>query len=344
MGYSKFVKKVGAYSALAIGGYLISKSIRRARRTLTLNNKVVLITGGSRGLGIVLARKIAKEGGKVVICGRSDESLDEASRDLEKITSKYLALQCDITDKHQIKQLIQRINSEIGTVDVLINNAGIIQVAPMDLMDDEDYKSAMNVHTWGALNLINEVLPEMKRKKAGRIVNIISIGGIISYPHLLPYNVSKHALSGLSKGVAAEVNSRNIRVTSVYPGLMRTGSPRNVEVKGKYEKEYAWFKIADSLPGLSMNTEKAATRIIEAMKRGDYTLVLSFPAKIIAFLQALVPDLTISLFKLDNYFLPSKPRIVDSGISRKGYESESDLSRNILTKKTDKAAVENLER
>ncbi len=342
--YSKFVKKLGTYSAYAIGGYLIGKTIMRARRTFTLTNKVVLITGGSRGLGLVLARKIAKEGGKVVICGRSDESLDEASRDLEKITSKHLAVPCDITDKQQVKQLIQRINAEIGTVDVLINNAGIVQVAPMELMDDEDYKSAMDVHTWGALNLINEVLPGMKRKKMGRIVNIISIGGIISYPHLLPYNVSKHALSGLSKGVAAEVNDRNIRVTSVYPGLMRTGSPRNIEVKGKHEKEYAWFKIADSLPGLSMNSDKAANRIIEAMKRGDQTLVLSFPAKVAAFFQAIAPDFTVTMFKLDNYFLPSKPRVVDGSQSRKGYESETNLSRNILTKETDKAAVENLER
>ncbi|MEX0661904.1 MAG: SDR family oxidoreductase [Balneolaceae bacterium] len=342
--YSNFAKKIGAYSAYAIGGYLVGKMIMRARRTFTLNNKVVLITGGTRGLGLVLARRIAQEGGKVVVCGRSNESLEEASRDLEKITSKHYAMPCDITDKQQVKQLIQRINVEVGTVDVLINNAGIIQVGPMELMNDEDYQSAMDVHTWGALNLINEVLPGMKRKKVGRIINIISIGGMISYPHLLPYNVSKHALSGLSKGVAAEINERNIRVTSVYPGLMRTGSPRNVDVKGQHKKEYAWFKILDSLPGISMNVDKAASRIVEALKRGDQTLILSFPAKIAAFLQVLAPDFTISMFKLDNYFLPSEPRVADGSQIRKGYESESELSRSILTEKTDEAAVENLER
>lgn len=343
MGKSTLAKKVSTYSAIAIGAYLLSKSIMRARRTFTLNNKVVLITGGTRGLGLLLARKIAREGGKVVICGRSEESLDEASRDLEKISSKHLAVPCDITDKLQVKQLIQRINAEVGTVDVLINNASTIQVGPMDLMDEEDFQTAMEVHTWGPLQLINEVLPEMKRKKVGRIVNIISVGGIISYPHLLPYTISKHALSGLSKGITAEVNERNIRITSVYPGLMRTGSPRNISVKGKHEKEYAWFKIADSLPGISMNAEKSANRIVEAMKRGDQTLVLTFPAKLISLLQVLAPDFTISMFKLDNYLLPDKP-ISGQRDTRKGYESESGFSRNVLTKKTDEAAVKNLER
>ncbi len=338
MRYSKLVNKLGTYSALAIGTYLLSKSIMRARRTFPLNNKVVLIAGGTRGLGLVLARKIAREGGKVVICGRSEKSLKEASLDLEKITSKHLAVPCDITDKEQVKQLIQRINAELGTVDVLINNASIVQVGPMDLMDEEDFQKAMDVHTWGPLNLINEVLPEMKRKKIGRIVNIVSVGGIISYPHLLPYTISKHALSGLSKGVTAEVNERNIRITSVYPGLMRTGSPRNINVKGKHEKEYAWFKIADSLPGISMNADTSANRIINAIKRGDQTLVLTFPAKLISLLQVLAPDFTISMFKLDNYFLPDKP-ISGQHKSQKGYESESKLSRNVLTKKTDEAAV-----
>lgn len=343
MGYSNLVKKVYSYSAMAMGAYLIGKSIMRVRRTFSLNNKVVLITGGTRGLGLILARKIAQEGGKVVICGRSEESLEEASRDLKKITTKHLAIPCDITNKQQVKQLIQRISAEIGTVDVLINNASFVQVGPMELMKEEDYQSAMDVHTWGPLNLINEVLPGMKRKNMGRIVNIISIGGIISFPHLLPYNISKHALSGLSKGVAGEIRSRNIRVTSVYPGLMRTGSPRNVDVKGKHEKEYAWFKISDSLPGLSMNADKAAKRIIESMKKGDHTLVLTIPAKLIALLQVLAPDFTISMLKLDNYFMPTRPNKIQARESQKGYESESTLSRNILTKKTDEAAVENLE-
>ena len=127
---------------------------------------------------------------------------------------------------------------EIGQIDVLVNNAGIIQVGPLDTMTAEDFRRALQTHFWGPLNTILAVLPQMRMRKAGRIVNISSLGGRVSIPHLLPYSASKFALVGLSKGLHSELRKEGITVTTVCPGLMRTGSPRNAEFKGKHRAGY----------------------------------------------------------------------------------------------------------
>lgn len=339
---SNLKKGIGKYTVLAIGTYFAVKCFIRSNKTISLKDKVVLITGGTRGLGIILARKIADEGAKVVICGRSEESLQQASADLDSKFVPHLAIQCDVAEKQQIKEMIRQINEKFGTVDVLVNNAGIIQIGPMEVMEEEDYRNAMNVHFWGPLHLMNEVLPAMKLKKLGRIVNIDSIGGIVSFPHLLPYNTSKHALSGLSEGITAELGNVNIKITTVYPGLMRTGSPRNIDVKGQHQKEYAWFKILGSLPFTSINADNAGQKIIDAMKAGDKTLILSLPAKLINVAHAIAPRLVLKSFKVIGRLLPAKPKD-GSSEEKKGYESESKISRSAITDKTDHAAVKNLE-
>ncbi len=327
-------------TVVAVGAWLSVKAISNSLNKFSLRDKVVLITGGTRGLGLILARQLADEGARIVICGRSEETLRRASEDLASRTDDYMAIPCDITDKQQIKDMIRQVKNEMGSVDILINNAGIIQVGPRESMKEEDYDSAMKSHFWGPLHLMNEVLPDMLEKRDGRIVNIVSIGGKVSFPHLLPYNASKYALSGLSEGMASELRRYNIKVTTVYPGLMRTGSPRNIDVKGQHQKEYAWFKIADSLPLLSMDAEQASRQIIEAMKKGSRTLILSIPAKLAVAVHGIAPRFTISVLDLINSLLPVNK---DGEQSRKGYESSSKLSDSILTRKTDEAAKKNLE-
>ena len=159
-------------------------------------------------------------------------------------------------------------------------------------------------------------------------------------PHLLPYNTSRFALSGYSEGLAAELDKYNIKVTTVYPGLMRTGSPRNIDVKGQHEVEYAWFKISDSLPFISMNAERAARKIIIATSKGSRTLTLTMPAKLAVAIHGVAPGLTVSFFDLIDSLLPEAS---DRYQTKKGFESESQLSESFLTEKTDEAAERNLE-
>lgn len=196
----------------------------------------------------------------------------------------------------------------------------------------------MNTNFWAALYTALEVLPGMRARGEGRIVNISSIGGKLSMPHLLPYSASKFALTGFSEGLRAELSGEGITVTTVFPGLMRTGSARNATFKGQNRKEFAWFSIADSLPGLSMSVRTAARQIIEACRHGRAEAVLSAPAKLATVFHGVFPGAALGFLSLLNRMLPAP-----GGIGRRrarGAESESALSPSMLTRLGDQAAAE----
>jgi short-subunit dehydrogenase len=170
----------------------------------------------------------------------------------------------------------------------------------------------------------------MKRRRSGRIVNIASLGGKIAVPHLLSYSASKFALVGLSEGLRMELAKDAVRVTTVCPGLMRTGSPRNADFLGQNRKEYAWFSVSDSLPGISISAESAARKIVDACIHGDAELVLGGTAKLATMLHALMPDTLNEILAAINTTLMPEPAGAGSE-RRKGFESESPATRNALT-------------
>ena len=317
-----------------------------AKRLLTspkysLAGKRVLITGGSRGLGLLLAREAVSRGARVAICGRDAATLDHAHDDLAARGGEVLAVPCDVTDRADVRAAIGRVREHWGGIDVLINNAGVIQVGPVETMTVDDYRLSMETHFWGPLFTILEVLPDMRRRGEGRIVNVSSIGGKISVPHLVPYSASKFALVGLSEGLRAELSQDGITVTTVCPGLMRTGSPRNADFKGQHRAEYAWFSISDALPGASMSGERAARQILAACRRGDAEVILSLPAAVAARVHGLAPGLVSRLMGITNRLLP---RAGGSDTrSWKGRDSESAVSPSVLTFLNERAAARNNE-
>jgi NAD(P)-dependent dehydrogenase (short-subunit alcohol dehydrogenase family) len=246
-----------------------------------------------------------------------------------------------LTQPPDIQSLFERIHREVGSVDVLINNAGIIQVGPAETMTLADYHQAMAVHFWAPLLCIEHVLPDMRRRGEGRIVNISSIGGQIGVPHLVPYSASKFALNGLSQGLRAELVKDGIYVTTVCPGLMRTGSPRQALIKGQHRAEYAWFSIGDSLPLLSMSADRAARKIISACRYGRAKVTLSLPAKLAACANTLAPELTADLSAVVDRMLPAPGGIGRAAV--KGYHSTSEWSPSLLTTLSDRAAERNNE-
>src|SRR5437762_13621189 len=253
---------VVAGAAAAAGGRALGRWLKR----FDLQGRTVLITGGTRGLGLELARQAGRAGARVAICGRDADTLARARESLSQRDAAVLAATCDVTDRNQVAELIRSVQAGMGHIDVLINNAGMVEVGPVGAMTTADFERDMATNFWGPLNAILAVLPHMRARGEGRIVNIASIGGKLSVPHLLPYSSSKFALVGLSEGLRAELRASGIIVTTVCPGLMRTGSPRNANFKGRHEAEYAWFKISDSLPLTSINARRAARQIIDAAR------------------------------------------------------------------------------
>jgi short-subunit dehydrogenase len=246
-----------------------------------------------------------------------------------------------VTDRTQVAELIEVVTRRFGRIDVLVNNAGVIQVGPLEVMTLEDFEQAMAIHFWGPLYTTLAVLPQMRSRRDGRIVNVSSIGGRIAVPHLVPYSASKFALAGLSEGLRAELAKDNVVVTTVIPGLMRTGSPRNATFKGRHRDEYAWFSISDALPVTSIQAERAARQIVAACRRGQAELIISAQAVLAVKFRALFPEATADILALANRLLPGP-----GGIGRrraKGKESESALAPSLLTTLSDRAALRNNE-
>lgn len=320
--------------AAGIGGLLIQKSRRRDR--FNFYNRNVLVTGGSRGLGLALAREFAASGAHVTICGRNEHTLDQARVQLKKTGLQVCPAVCDVTQEANVSALIRDLEERNGPLDVLVNNAGRIEVGPLESTTVQDFEKAMATHFWGPLFLMRAVIPGMQQRRSGRIVNISSIGGKVGVPHLIPYDCSKFALAGLSEAVAAEVRKDGIRVTTVYPGLMRTGSPRNANFKGQNRKEYTWFAISDALPFVTVAATRAARKIVRACRKGRGSLTLSAAAQIASALHDFAPNLTISALGAVNRILPEpNGRSLDV---HKGFESQTLLTRSPLTLLDQRAA------
>jgi NAD(P)-dependent dehydrogenase (short-subunit alcohol dehydrogenase family) len=325
---------------LAASGAAIYWAHRRTAKP-KFDGAVVLITGGSRGLGLELAREWCAEGARVAICARTPEDLQRALADLHNSGVEAMAVTCDVTSQSQVKQLVEHILRRWGRIDVLVNNAGIIQVGPQPCMTVDDYEASLDTHFWGPLYTIEQVLPLMRHRGRGRIVNIASIGGKLSVPHLLPYCVGKFALVGLSEGLAAELAQDGILVTTVCPGLMRTGSPRNAFFKSQHRAEYAWFSISGSLPIVSVNSRRAARQIVRACWLGRRELLITPTANITARLHSLFPETSIRMLGIVSRFLPGPGGV--GRINVAGEQSASTWSPSALTRLTELAAARNNE-
>jgi NAD(P)-dependent dehydrogenase (short-subunit alcohol dehydrogenase family) len=266
---------------------------------------VALVTGGSRGLGLLIARELAIRGFCLAICARDSAELAAAESELAGLGAEVLAVRCDVADREEVERLVRSVVERFGGLDVLVNNAGIIEVAPVTAMTVEDFTTALDVMFWGTLHPTLAALPQLRAQGRGRIINITSIGGKISAPHLLPYNCAKFAAVGLSEGLRAELGGSGVTVTTVVPGLMRTGSHVHAFFKGQQRKEFAWFAVAASLPGLSMNAKRAARRAVRAGLAGRAELILTPAATLAVRVHGLFPGTTARALGVANRFLPS---------------------------------------
>lgn len=274
-----------------------------ARPRYDFNNKVVVITGGSRGLGLVLARQLAERGALIGLLARD---AIELARARQTISSQSLVqlVAADVTAPAQVEQAINAIVRRFGRIDVVVNNAGQILSAPFEDTSDADFKAMLDVHFWGTLNVTRAALPHLSREGGARVINICSIGGRVPVPHLSAYCASKFAQAGLSAVMSEELRAKGIRVTTVLPGLMRTGSHRQAWFKGELSNEYQVFALIGGLPGTSMSAERAARLILRASAQGRAEAIIPFTVRQIAKAQSIVPNAANRVLAATNTVLP----------------------------------------
>jgi NAD(P)-dependent dehydrogenase (short-subunit alcohol dehydrogenase family) len=289
--------------AVAAGAvYATARALVRRARHFDYAGRVALVTGGSRGLGLELARQLLDAGARVAICARDADALERARVELTERsaqrgggTGAVFAQVCDVTDRDDVARLVAAVRASLGEIDVLVNNAGIIQVGPTEQMEFADYDEAMRINFYGPLHLALAVAPAMQQRGSGRIVNISSIGGKFAVPHLVPYSASKFALTGLSEGLRLTLAKHGVYVTTVCPGELRTGSPAHSTFKGDAAAEHAWFTSADSAPVMSMPAPAAARRILRAAQGGDAELVMPALSWLQVKFHGLFPGITADL-------------------------------------------------
>lgn len=338
-------RKLLTIGLAGLAGAVAFQQVLHRRRRMSFDGATVVIVGGSRGLGLELARAFAKEGARLSLLARNEGSLANAAAELTHFhNAPVLAQACDVRDREQVHRAIRRTVERFGRIDVLVNNAGIIQFGPAEHMQVEDYRDSVDTHLYGPLYAIFDAIPYMKRQKHGRIVNITSIGGLVALPHAVPYCVGKHALVGLSDGLRAELIHHNIHVTTVAPGLMRTGSHVNAFFKGQHQREYAWFTLGNAIPLFSTNSKRAARRIVRAARYGDTHLTLTLPAKMLRMANAVWPRMVARRMQMGAWLLPRSVAAPEADTLQPGRQLRTRLTRSVLTRASDRAIAMNNER
>jgi NAD(P)-dependent dehydrogenase (short-subunit alcohol dehydrogenase family) len=320
-----------------VGGLFVVGAQRYLRRRAARNKfegKVVFITGGSRGLGLALAEEFLRSGARVAISGRDEEALAKAHSQLQLTRPADGAARhviCDVTDPASVSAAVKTIQDDLGPIDVLVNDAGIMSVAPVQNQSLTRFHEAMDTNFFGAVNSSLAVLPVMLERGHGAIINIASIGGLISVPHMLPYTASKFALVGFSRGLHVEVKSKGVNVLTVCPWLMSTGSHLHAKMGGKHDLEYGWFATGATLPLLSVPARVAACQIVQAAAREKSELLISRWAVITAKVAANAPALASAVLSMANRFLPAE-RIAagDSQIEGRYVQTPSSVPPNTL--------------
>jgi NAD(P)-dependent dehydrogenase (short-subunit alcohol dehydrogenase family) len=258
-------------------------------------------------LGLLIAAELGRRGHRLLLCARDADELQRARADLVAHGHQVAVEVCDVADHRGVEDLVRRTELALGPIEVAICVAGVIQVGPLASMRREHFEEAIDIMLWGPVNVALAVTEGMRSRGRGRIGIITSIGGLVSVPHLLPYSTAKFGAVGFSSGLRNELAGSGVRVTTVAPGLMRTGSHLRAKFVGNQPHEYAWFAPSASLPLVSMDAGRAAERIVTGVLAGQAMVVLTPLAKVGMRVNGLAPTITAGMLGVAARLLPRAP-------------------------------------
>ena len=231
-----------------------------------VQGRVALVTGGGRGIGEAIAHRLAREGLRVAVLGRSEEELARVAEAVQG-----LAVPCDLTDEAALEAAVQRVEATLGPVDVLVNNAGLAESVPFERTTDAVWERAMALNVTAPFRLCRRLVPSMAARGWGRVVNVASNAGLRGYAYTAAYCASKHALVGLTRAVAVEYARSGVTVNAVCPGFVDTDITRRaaaaIAARGKTTADAALQRMgAQNRIGRMHSPEEVAAAVAQLLR------------------------------------------------------------------------------
>jgi NAD(P)-dependent dehydrogenase (short-subunit alcohol dehydrogenase family) len=217
----------------------IGGKVMTTKSLFDLSGRVAVVTGASSGLGVQMAKALALHGADIAVLARRKEKLDQVSEEIKSMGVKCIAVKCDVTDTESVKAAVNEVVSELGTVDIVVNNAGTGGTGPTEETTDENLEHTLSVDVSGVFKVAREFGKVMLEKKYGRIINIASIYGMVGNMALpsAAYHTAKGAVVNFTRALASEWGQHNITVNSICPGYFETeltGDTLNTETFTQY--------------------------------------------------------------------------------------------------------------
>ncbi|MBD2088553.1 SDR family oxidoreductase [Microcoleus sp. FACHB-1515] len=236
--------------------------------------QTALITGASHGIGRATALELACNGYDVVLAARTIDRLEAVAEEIRAIGRQAFVIQTDVRDRNQVDDLVQKAIGFLGSIDVLVNNAGVYYMGPVEAASIEDWQQIIQTNVWGYIHTIHALLPHFLERESGTIVNVVSIGGLDPIPYQVPYTTSKHALTGLTKSLHHELKPKGIHVCGIYPSFIRTELYERALFRGKEKQterdryDFVYGMFHSPILEKPEVVAKAIRKAIE-QKRGD---------------------------------------------------------------------------
>ncbi|MDF1779814.1 MAG: SDR family NAD(P)-dependent oxidoreductase [Alcanivoracaceae bacterium] len=263
-----------------------------------LTGRVAVVTGASAGIGRAIARELASAGCTVALLARGHDALDLLQRELTKAGATALAISCDLGDASAMRAALEKVEAELGPVDILINNVGAGTFKPLHQMSAQECDIAIQLPLLPALTAVHALVPGMRARGVGHIVNLTSPAGIFPLPFMVPYTSARHAMVGLSESLYEELRGTGVGVSLVCPAQVNTGYfERNDADMGWYPKISSLFPVSEP--------EQVARRVVTAIRKNEREVV--FPALLWAAVATFrkMPRLSIRLFRMLGLWGPS---------------------------------------
>jgi NAD(P)-dependent dehydrogenase (short-subunit alcohol dehydrogenase family) len=316
--------KALAALGLAAGLALLASGVARRARRLDLRGKVVVVTGGGRGLGYAIASEFARRGSRLAICGRDELEVASAAAELRRQGAEVFDAVCDVSEGPSVRGFIEQVVAHLGPIDVLINNAAECFVGPAVALREADVERALRNIFWASYHPTMAALPQMRARRRGRIVNVTSIGGKVGLPHMAAYAAGKFAVTGFSETLAVELAKEGIYVSTVTPPPLRNGAQLASHFGGQREQEFAWFAWGLSSKLTAIDARRAARAVVDAAEYGDPERAVSPFSWLLARFQGMMPNTAVRTLSLVDRVMPAPPSQPSDWRSGADVEADSD--------------------